>query len=135
MIRDKLVKYRVHDGSIMRRDLQGDADINLVRRRNIHRFLGAMLSPSEEDVLARSWEDPSGIDWDEYCRVFEHAAAVFSRIHGPLGKAPGLQYQTLLVNSGQPVIRLISSLRRHAPRRLLRLPWARLLAARLCFGE
>jgi glycosyltransferase involved in cell wall biosynthesis len=134
MMTKKLVKYRVHGASIMRSDSDGN-DISAVRRRNIRRCLGPILSSGEEEILARSWEDPTAMDWDEYCRVFEHAAAVFSRIHGPLGKAPGLQYQTLLVNSGQPVIRLISSLRRHAPRRLLRLPWARLLAARLCFGE
>jgi hypothetical protein len=118
----------------MRKDSDGH-DISAVRRRNIRCFLGPILSSDEEEILDRSWEDPTAIDWDEYCRVFEHAAAVYSRIHGPLGQAPGLQYQTLLVNSGQPVIRLISSLGRHAPRRLFQLPWVRLLAARLCFGE
>lgn len=135
MIRDKLVKYRVHDGSIMRRDLQGDADINLVRRRNIHRFLGAMLSPSEEDVLARSWEDPSGIDWDEYCRVFENTVSNYGRVHGNPGHEIGLEYQTLIQRSGQSLTGLISALSRHAPTRLLGLPWLRLFATRLFLNQ
>lgn len=133
MMREILVKYRVHDGSIMRRDEHGDRDIHLVRRGNINRFLGPLISGQEEEVLAGSWENPTAIRWDDYCRVFEEAVSRYSRIHGEPGHEIGLQYQTLLLASGQPASGLISALTRHSPRRLLMLPWLRILAARLVF--
>ncbi len=133
MMRKILVKYRVHGDSIMRRDDHGDRDIHLVRRENISRFLGSLISPQDGEVLARSWENPMSIDWDYYCRAFEHAVSMYTRIHGREGGEIGLEYQTLLLASGQPVSGLISALRRHAPRRLLGLPWLRMVATRLVF--
>jgi glycosyltransferase involved in cell wall biosynthesis len=130
-----LVKYRVHDGSIMRRDANGDHDIHLIRRENISRFLGPVILPREEELLARSWENPMSIDWNEYCRVFENAVSSYLGLHGKPGQEVALEYQTLLMSSGQPLTSLLSALSRLAPRRLLGLPWLRLLATRLFFNQ
>jgi len=130
-----LVKYRVHDGSIMRRDDRGDRDIHLVRRENIRRFLDSLIPAEGEEVLARSWEDPAAIVWDDYCRVFEQAVSAYSSVHGEPGREIALEYQTLFLASGQPLTGLISALRRHAPHRLFGLPWLRIWATRMFFSR
>lgn len=131
LIARRLVSYRIHSSSIMMSGSDGAADIAQIRRRNMEVSLGDLTDEAQRDVLLRAWSDPASLEWEAYVPAFEKAGALYTRQHGSPDAMAGIEYQTLLARGAPPPQRLFAALRRFAPQRLTRLPWHRILAARL----
>ena len=148
LIPRRLVSYRVHSSSTMMsassmavayRVEQASAEatwalaakgVASVRSHNMATTLSEITSASQRDVLLKAWSDPDELNWPQYAKIFEAVADCYERRHGSLGKVPGVEYQTLLSRGAPSATGLLSALGSLAPRRLPKLPWHRILAAK-----
>lgn len=129
-----LVDYRLHPSSVMMSSGGRVADIARIRTENMERFLGDAATRDQIHLLARSWEIPGSIVWENYVPAFESAASAFAERHGNLGSVPGIEYQTLIASGAPSADKLFPALVRHAPQRLTSVPWHRIAGAALLHG-
>jgi glycosyltransferase involved in cell wall biosynthesis len=129
LIEDTLISYRIHAASIMKSSGKGEAEISTIRRENMERVIGKIGTQEDLELLQMAWRSPGMVSWKPYCEVFERLAASHERIHGSLGKIPGIEYQTLCqLREDSPALLFQALLSEH-PQRLLSIPWMRMMAS------
>ena len=131
LIKRPLVDYRIHASSVMMSSGKGAGDIARIRKENMEGLLGHAATRDQINLLARSWTNPEAVIWEEYAPAFESAAAAYENVHGTLGSVPGIEYQTLLASGAPSAKDLFTALFRHAPQRILSVPWHRITVSAL----
>jgi glycosyltransferase involved in cell wall biosynthesis len=129
LIKRSLVSYRIHSSSVMMTSGKTAADIAQIRGENMEKVFGGLATHHQLGLLARSWENPAGILWEDYVPAFESVAAAFEKHHGTLGSVPGIEYQTLIASGAPSALKLLRALSQFAPYRLHIVPWHRIIAS------
>jgi len=129
LITDALVSYRIHATSIMKSSDKGVEEISAIRRENMERVMGGVATREDLDLLQMAWRRPGTVSWQAYCVVFERLAYLYEQRHGLLGKIPGIEYQTLCQLRGDSPLLLFQALMRNHPKRLISIPWMRMMAS------
>ena len=129
LITDALVSYRIHATSIMKSSGKGVEEISAIRRGNMERAMGGVATREDLDLLQMAWRSPRAVPWHAYCVVFERLAYLHEQRHGSLGKIPGIEYQTLCQFRGDSRVLLFHALMRNHPKRLISIPWMRMMAS------
>jgi len=125
---DFLVSYRIHNTSIMKSSGKGTEEISHIRRENMEQLMKGLATQEDLDLLQMAWKSPGTVPWQAYCEVFERLALRYGQTHGFLGRIPGIEYQTLWQLRGDSPALLFYAIKRIYPKRLLSIPWMRMMA-------
>jgi len=144
-----LVSYRIHSSSAMMsassmaaayRIDESSAEstwalaakgVGRVRSENMKATFAGIADAHQQNVLLASWANPAGLHWAQYVEVFEKVAAAYAKVHGTLGRVPGIEYQTLLSRGAPAFSELFKALRRSSPGRIPLVPWHRIVGSAL----
>jgi glycosyltransferase involved in cell wall biosynthesis len=102
-----------------------------VRTENMEAALSGFTDARQRNVLLAAWHHPANLRWSEYVAVFEKAAEVYRKVHGTLGRMPGIEYQTLMSQGAPGAAELFKALRFLSPRRIPRMPWHRIVGGEM----
>jgi glycosyltransferase involved in cell wall biosynthesis len=149
LIPRRLVSYRIHSSSAMMsassmaaayRIDKSSAEstwalaaegVGRVRSENMKATLAGIADAHQQNVLLASWANPADLHWAQYVEVFEKVAAAYAKVHGTLGRVPGLEYQTLLSRGAPASAELFKALCSLSAGRIPLMPWHRIAGSAL----
>jgi hypothetical protein len=149
LIPRRLVAYRIHSSSAMMspsamaaayRIDESSAEstwalaaegVGQVRSENMRATLAGIADAHQQNVLLASWANPADLHWTQYVEVFEKVAAAYAKVHGTLGRVPGIEYQTLLSRGAPASSELFKALCSLSAGRIPLMPWHRIAGSAL----
>lgn len=123
--------YRIEKSSVESTWALAAEGVGRVRSENMKATFAGIADTHQQNVLLASWANPADLHWTQYVEFFEKVAAAYTKVHGTLGRVPGIEYQTLLSRGAPAFSELFKALSRSSPGRILLVPWHRIAGTTL----